>query len=147
MQIPNYKVSYDYRIKKKDDTYVRILQQVITISYDQDGRLLRTLGIHTDISHIKDKGSPSLSFIGLNGEPSYYNVNVKQLFKATTFQITPREREILCLLLNGKSSSAIASFLNLSKQTIDTHRKNLLGKTQCNNTAELIAKSIQNGWI
>jgi DNA-binding CsgD family transcriptional regulator len=146
-QIPNYKVSYDYRIRKKDGEFVRILQQVITISYDEDGRLLRTLGVHTDISHIKQYGKPSLSFIGINGEPSYYNVDVKDVFKASTVQITQREREVLCLVVNGKSSGDIATLLHISKQTVDTHRKNLLNKTETANTAELISKAIRSGWV
>src|SRR5665647_651196 len=49
-QIPNYKVRYDYRIQKKNGEYIRILQQVITIDFDEGRGLLRTFGVHTDIS-------------------------------------------------------------------------------------------------
>jgi len=34
-QIPNYKVSYDYRIRKLNGEYIRILQQVLVIDYDK----------------------------------------------------------------------------------------------------------------
>ncbi len=150
-QIPNYKISYDYRIKKANGDYIRILQQTITISYDKDGGLLRSLGIHTNISHIKSadekSGKPTMSLIGLNGEPSYYNVDVKEMFKPSNTFITAREREILCLLVNGKNSGEIAELLYISKQTVDTHRKNLLHKTETTNSAELIATAIKKGWI
>jgi DNA-binding CsgD family transcriptional regulator len=146
-QIPNYKVSYDYRVRKQNGEYIRILQQSLAISFDANGNLLRSLGIHTNISHLKSSGKPSLSFIGLNNEPSYYNIDVKEVFKTSSLNLTKREREILCLLINGHNSSNISEILSVSKQTVDTHRKNLLRKTECMNTAELIAKSIRNGWV
>jgi len=150
-QIPNYKVSYDYRIRKLNGEYIRILQQVLVIDYDADGNVLLTLGVHTDISTLKspfETGANSkLSFIGLNGEPSYYDVNVEELFKISKTQITKREHEILCSLLNGKSSSEIANQLFISKLTVDTHRKNLLLKMNVSNTVELVSKSIKLGLI
>ncbi len=150
-QIPNYKVSYDYRIRRNNGEYLRILQQVLTIDYDDRGAIVRTLGVHTDISHIKSPDSsalkPSLSFIGLNGEPSYHNINVKEVIRISKLQFTKRESEILLSLLNGRNSTETAKLLNISKLTVDTHRKNLLAKMQVGNTAELIAKSIKLGMI
>ncbi len=128
-----------------------MLQQVLTIDYDKKGAIVRTLGVHTDISHIKAADSsalkPSLSFIGLNGELSYHNMNVKKVFKTSQLQFTKRESEILLSLLNGRNSTQTATLLNISKLTVDTHRKNLLAKMQVCNTAELIAKSIKLGMI
>lgn len=150
-QIPNYKVSYDYRVRKKNGEYIRILQQVLTIDYDKEGIMIRTLGVHTDISHVKSPDNstlkPALSFIGLNGEPSYYNVNAQEVFKTSELQFTKRENEVLIYLLNGHSSSEISKQLHISKHTVDTHRKNLLAKMQVGNTAELISKSIKLGLV
>lgn len=146
-QIPNYKISYDYRMRKKDGEYIRILQQVIVINFDEEGRLLRSFGIHTDISHIKAQGKPSLSFIGLNGEPSFYNIEVKPVYKLHPFHLTNREQQVLCLIVNGEKSEQIAKALHISKQTVDSHRKNILEKTEAKNTADLISKAILNGWI
>ncbi len=146
-QILNYKVSYDYRVQKNDGTYIRILQQVLTIQLDGDKKVIKTFGIHTNISHLKATGAPVLSFIGLNGEPSYMNVNVKQLFSPSPFSLTAREREILRLLIEGKKSKEIGSALFISKATVDTHRKNLLRKTECSNTVSLISMAIHKGWL
>jgi len=52
----------------------------------------------------------------------------------------------LCLI-NGRNSIGIAELLDISKSTVDTHRKNLLAKMEVGNTAELIAKSIKLGMI
>jgi DNA-binding CsgD family transcriptional regulator len=146
-QIPNYKIRYDYRIRKKSGEYIRILQQVVTIQLEKDKGVLRTFGVHTDISHIKQEGTPVLSFIGLNGEPSYIGVNVKNIFSPSTISLTKREREVLALLIEGKKSEEISRLLFISKQTVDSHRKNLLKKTNCKNTAALISTAIKKGWV
>lgn len=150
-QIPKYKISYDYRLRKKNGEYIRILQQVLTIDFNQEGTMIRTLGVHTDISHIKSPHNlalrPALSFIGLNGEPSYYDIDVKEIFKTSSLQFTKRENEILICLVNGLSSTKISNQLHISKLTVDTHRKNLLAKMKVSNTAELISKSIKLGLV
>ncbi len=146
-QVRNYKVRYDYRIRKKNGDYIRVMQQVLTLQFEGDNQVVRTLVVHTDISHIKQDGLPVLSFIGLNGEPSYINVDVKEVFTTAKEIITKREREILNLLVKGNDSKTIASLLSISKQTVDTHRKNILKKTGCENTAALIATALKNGWV
>ncbi|GEO10356.1 LuxR C-terminal-related transcriptional regulator [Segetibacter aerophilus] len=145
-QIPNYKVRYDYRVRCKNGEYIRILQQVVTIQFDQN-KILRTFGVHTDITHIKEEGSPVLSFIGLNGEPSFIGVKVKDVFSPSKIALTKREQEVLALLIEGKKSEDISQILFISKQTVDTHRKNLLKKTNCSNTALLTSTAIKKGWV
>lgn len=145
-QIPRYKVRYDYRIRKADGDYLRILQQVVTLQNDGTN-LLITLGVHTDISHIKQEGVPLLSFIGMDGEPSFINVDVQKVFSPAREIITERERDIVRLLIEGKDSKRIGSELSISKQTVDTHRKNILKKTNCDNTAALIVMAIRKGWV
>jgi DNA-binding CsgD family transcriptional regulator len=53
--------------------------------------------------------------------------------------LTQREKEIVRLLLNGSSSIAIAEKLNISRHTVDTHRRKILKKTGLRNTHELMA--------
>lgn len=75
-----YKFTYDYRLKVKDGPYKRIQQQIIPIYYFPEGGV-RTLGIFTELSHFKIHGIPKLSFIGLQGEKSYYNIHLEDDFK------------------------------------------------------------------
>ena len=124
-----------------------MLQQATTLHFNEDKGVLRTFGVHTDITHLKPTGVPTLSFIGLNGAPSYINVNVQQQLQAGAVQLTRREQEILRLLAQGKSSDAISQALFISKQTVDTHRKNLLRKTGCQNTAALVSEAVKRGWM
>jgi len=50
-------------------------------------------------------------------------------------------------LIDGKLSKEISSILKISKQTVDTHRKNMLHKKKLGNTGELISKAIKWGWL
>lgn len=75
-QVPNYKVRYDYRIRKKNGEYIRILQQVITVEFSKENPVVKTFGVHSDISYLKMDGKPVLSIIGYNGEPSYIDIMV-----------------------------------------------------------------------
>jgi len=145
-KICNYKVRYDYRIRKSNGDYIRILQQVVTIEHDENGAVLRTLCVHTDISHLKENSKPVLSIIGLEGEPSYINIDVAQKYIPSAF-LSPRDRQIINLLIDGKLSKEIAFELSLTLQTVETYRKTLLKKTNTKTTAELIGKVIREGWV
>ena len=59
-----------------------------------------------------------------------------------TSSLSPRESDVLELLIRGKSSAQIAAELFISKLTVDTHRRNILKKTGAKNTAELISRML-----
>jgi two-component system response regulator NreC len=59
--------------------------------------------------------------------------------------LTPREREVLQMLGEGKSNKDIATRLNLSLYTVETHRSNLLEKLNLHSTAELILYAVRKG--
>ncbi|RFZ90977.1 DNA-binding response regulator [Mucilaginibacter conchicola] len=58
-------------------------------------------------------------------------------------QLTRREKQILALLAEGKTSQNIADELFLSPLTVDTHRKNLIQKFEVKNVAGLIMAATQ----
>jgi len=61
--------------------------------------------------------------------------------------LTPREREILQLLAEGKTNKEVASVLGLSPHTIETHRGNILEKLHLHSAAELILYAVRKGII
>jgi DNA-binding CsgD family transcriptional regulator len=61
--------------------------------------------------------------------------------------LTDREKEILKLVLNESSSKQIASELNLSIRTVDTHRKNIVQKTGCKSLIALFKLAIKAGLV
>jgi two-component system response regulator NreC len=61
--------------------------------------------------------------------------------------LTSRERELLQLLVEGKSNKEIAGLLNLSLYTVETHRRNLQTKLNLHSFAELILYAVRKGII
>jgi len=58
-----------------------------------------------------------------------------------------REREVLNLLSQGKSSKEIADSLFITERTVESHRKNMIEKGKVKNTAELVAYASSLGVI
>ncbi|OJJ17111.1 DNA-binding response regulator [marine bacterium AO1-C] len=59
--------------------------------------------------------------------------------------ITPREREVLALILKEYTTQEIADQLFVSIRTVETHRKNLLNKFGVKNVVGLVIKALQMG--
>lgn len=142
----SYTYHHDYRVRTKEGKYIRLLHQIVPIEFDKDN-FYRTLGMHTDITHIKRDGTPSLSIIGLNDEPSYYNIQDTEIFTKSYSLFTKREREILKLIIEGLSSKEIANELFISPHTVNAHRKNILKKANIKTPLDLLRKVINEGWI
>lgn len=62
-------------------------------------------------------------------------------------RLTTREKEILHLVSQGTTTSAIARQLFISPQTVETHRRNLMQKFEVNNSAALIKKATEKGLL
>ena len=58
--------------------------------------------------------------------------------------LSDRETEILILICQGFSNQEIADQLFISKRTVDKHRANILEKSECKNTAQLVVYAIKN---
>jgi len=59
--------------------------------------------------------------------------------------LTNREREVLQLIAEGKTTKEIASILNVSAKTIETHRQQIMKKTDTDSIAELTKYAIREG--
>jgi DNA-binding NarL/FixJ family response regulator len=59
-------------------------------------------------------------------------------------EITPREREIVQLVAEGKTNKEIAELLNLSLHTVVTHRSNTMRKLDVHTVSELVRYAIRN---
>ncbi len=61
--------------------------------------------------------------------------------------LTERERDVLPLIAQGKTSVQIAETLRISPHTVQTHRDNIMAKLGLHNRAELVKYAIQKGLI
>jgi DNA-binding NarL/FixJ family response regulator len=64
--------------------------------------------------------------------------------KATRSRLTPREREILQLLAEGKSNKEIAALLGISVNTAEAHRANIMLKLDIHSISELVVYAVRN---
>lgn len=62
-------------------------------------------------------------------------------------RLTPREQEVLELIAEEMSSSEIATQLQISIKTVESHRKNIMLKTQSRNMAGLVTTAIRLGLV
>lgn len=60
-------------------------------------------------------------------------------------RLTPREREILQMIAEGKSHREISEQLHISVRTVDTHKNNIMQKLDLHDTATLVTYAIKNG--
>ena len=61
--------------------------------------------------------------------------------------LSPREREVLALIAEGRTSKEIASQLYISVQTVETHRANLMSKVGVHNVAGLVMSAVRTGLV
>lgn len=61
--------------------------------------------------------------------------------------LSPREREVMLLVIEGRSSSEIAEALHLSPKTVETHRSRLMEKLGVENVIGLVKFAVQHGLV
>jgi DNA-binding NarL/FixJ family response regulator len=61
--------------------------------------------------------------------------------------LTPREREVLQMIAEGRSNKEVATALNISLYTVETHRRNLQDKLNLHSLAELILYAVRKRLI
>jgi DNA-binding NarL/FixJ family response regulator len=61
--------------------------------------------------------------------------------------LTPRELEVLQMIVDGRSNKEIASALDLSANTVAVHRANMMDALGLHKTAELVVYAIRNGLV
>lgn len=153
----SYKIMYTYKCTGLKGKLQIMMLQWTPISLSDSGKIQHVFGIHTDISHLGNVTTDWVSFISLNGKKSYLNIKAKNgrfdpklaniEKKRVIDNLTKREKEIVKLMSQGLSAKAISEKLFISFNTTRTHRKNILFKTNCSNTAELMTKYIGEGLI
>lgn len=141
-KLTRYKVSYNFRFKTQNDTYKLFNHQALVLTVDENGNFIQSLNIHTNISHLTTENNYTFSLIGLEGEPSYLNIRAKiaakDLGHLNSCRFTNREIQVIKLLSQGFKSREIMEELSISLDTVKSHRKNILAKSECKNATELM---------
>ncbi len=143
LQLPEHERTYytsslDFRVRKNDGQYIRLLRQMIYLICDEDGEPLYSLEKCTNISHWQKGREVTLSIIGPNTKNNLiFRPACRPKTENKTF-FTSSELKVLELLSQGKTSKETAEILNLSFNTVNTHRRNMRRKAGVRSTTSLL---------
>lgn len=119
------------RIRKKGEIDYRwLLGLEVPFTHDNNGRVVEIICAFLDLTDAIDTNaqlSEALSAIMRRQNESLLN------------KLTAREKDVLGMAVKGLNNKEIALSLNLSRYTIETHRKNIRLKLKVRNTSELVA--------
>lgn len=144
--ICRYKSSYSFRSKMKDGEYAMLNHQALILTVDENGGFGKSLNIHTRIDHLTKTNTNQVSLIGLQGLPSFMNMEVSPDLN-NYVEFTSREIEIIKCIAAGNPNKKIAESLSISEGTVKKHRNNINQKSGCKNSVELVNKSLLQGLI
>ena len=130
--------TWNYRIRNASNTYVNIIQNTTPLQFDDTKKPIIGLAHYTVLDgNLKMDICATAKYLNAKNEYEtlfYQNESTSKLLDI----ISNRERDVVRLLLTNKTSKEIAENLNISKYTVDTHRKNILKKLNIDSTFELI---------
>jgi PAS domain S-box-containing protein len=133
------------------ETYLKAFsaRQAFRVQY----RLQKANG---DYSWVENTGTPRFrdgSFIGFTGSALDISDRRRRAFTPDeqsvrmVFSLTERERQVLVLIADGKSTKEAASTLGISYKTADSHRSRILEKLGVHETASMVRYAIRAGLI
>ncbi|NRF38287.1 response regulator transcription factor [Pedobacter foliorum] len=115
------------------------------IMAEADGYILKNSGkeeLLTALYRITNEGT----YFSQDIVPVIYNQYQKQKIQDEALsQLSPREKEVLKLIVSENTSEEIAEKLFISKKTVDNHRQHLLEKCNCKSTVGLVKFAIKTG--
>lgn len=129
-----------------------LLKVVVLSMYDEEKIYKKCIDQKADAFILKDADPDELIFTIHEVFEGRHVLNFdrvkKQALQGTfydafrlKYKLSRRETEIIQLIRDGNQNKSIATMLNLSKQTIETHRKNIHLKLQVSSRIELVNKA------
>ena len=121
-----------YRVKHENGNYNWVVYATSTFETDDNGAPTKAVCIAIDPANLLNTPETLGCFIKHLNE---------MRFRPTIKTLTPRQKQILELLLDSYSEEAIAERIGISKYTVSDHKKSLYKKLGCKNSKELFAKA------
>jgi DNA-binding CsgD family transcriptional regulator len=139
-----YKAIFDYRVRGKKGSYVRIIEQQIPLEFDKSGNVWLAMSM-MDLLPDHDVDCPFRGRLKnqRTGELYYFPPEEDSVREINS--LTNREKEILQLIARGLISKEIADKLYISVNTVNTHRQRIIEKLNVSNTYEAIRYAHERG--
>ena len=148
----DYIFSYNYRVLNAKNEYVTVLQRFSYLTVGEQVPV-GVIGVAFDITHYKN----DTTIVHTIERPSVYeNSTVNELVFKKIHPVyareegrvlTQKEIQILKAIAKGFASKQIADEMSLSINTVHNHRRNMLAKTGCKSSSELINYAIRHGLV
>jgi DNA-binding CsgD family transcriptional regulator len=147
--ITAYKTTYLMKLRHVNGNYKTILHQSKVLNVSDDGKIQTTICIHTDVTHLNPPINNNVSFMSRKKKNVHFakKGGVYLQLKDISSMFTKREKEIIKLIIKGKTAIEIGSILNISYHTVNTHKRNMHKKAECKNSRELVLKCLQQGIV
>lgn len=153
IEMPGMRGTEAVKLIKKDFPEVQVLMQTVfqddenifqSICAGASGYILKTTSPAQYLEAIRDVhqgGSPMSPFIARRVVSLFaQNISVPSLHN---YQLTPKEKEVLSLMVQGKSIKMIADASDISYETVRTHVKNIYSKLHVNCNTEAVSKAMR----
>lgn len=115
------------------------------IMAEADGYILKNAG-KEELLHALHRITNGGTFFSQDIVPIIYSQYQKQKKQDEELNVlSPREKEVLSLIVKEFTSEEIAEKLFISKKTVDNHRQNLFAKCNCKSTVGLVKYAIKHG--
>ena len=125
-----------------DDSNERVYN---TVSAGADGFLIKNISHAELIDSLKEAciGGAPLSSSAAKKLVDYFHHNGSSHVVNNNYNLSPREKEVITMLVDGKSMRQVAESLFISIDTVRFHSKNIYRKLKVKNQAELVAKTLR----
>lgn len=137
-------ISSNFRFRNITGNYSNQLVQCYLFYVGSPCDTVYMLNINTDIEWCKKLKHGHHYYLG--NDPSYFRYPDEEMLMTGNI-FSDREFEIIRLIHSGLNSDQIAKKLFLSKYTVDTHRRNILGKTGNAHISDLIYHLNESGLL
>jgi DNA-binding CsgD family transcriptional regulator len=154
-QFSDYIFSYNYRLQNPRDEYVKLLQRCTYIASPEKSEPLGMIGVAFDITHFKNDSAiiHTIEKVIKDGDGAVNELVFKKIYPVPDLiegrrqVLSKRELEILKSISCGLSSKQIAHDMRLSVNTVNNHRRNMLARTNCKSSAELMNYAVKHGFL
>jgi DNA-binding CsgD family transcriptional regulator len=144
----DYRYTCSLKLRNVKGEYQWYLVDTVLIQVDDHGFPIRTLVTATNINQVK-KDDCLYYNITKRDEHGIYQVVYEGVGRSThdNFDLTRRELQIINLICKGLTNKEIADHLFISVNTVQTHRKSIMKKTQTKGIADLALFAFSRGLL
>jgi hypothetical protein len=125
---PNYRFCYDLRFKNSNGNYIRILQRNKFLMFDQNGKPLLVLAVCNEITEYRTEQKQLLLITKVSKGKETIVLKKEFYPEYENGILTRKETEVWKMVSEGYKSKEIAQKLDISPNTVLTHRKRIIKK-------------------